>query len=90
MQNIYGIHITRPFQTLLMDSSTTYSTLLSAFKQLYDDLTTRSAADYLCVTHTAMFVSSELFKKSLPAPCLLENLEIIIKIYPEKVKQLLQ
>ena len=36
---LLGLHITRPFHTLLIDPTTTYSTLMVSFKILYKDLT---------------------------------------------------
>ena len=62
--SLLGVHITRPFQTLLMDSATTYSVLLTAFKQLYNDLTTKSATEYNGVSQVATFVTEDVFKKS--------------------------
>ena len=37
--SLLGIHIMRPFQSLLMDPTTNYSTLLTSFQTLYDNLT---------------------------------------------------
>ena len=64
--SLLGVHITHPFQTLLMDSTTTYSVLLTSFKQLYNNLTTKSATEYIGVSQVATFVTEDVFKKSLP------------------------
>ena len=44
---LLGLRITRPFHTLLIDPSTTYSTLMVSFKRLYKDLTEISAKSFL-------------------------------------------
>ena len=53
LKPIYGtialleVHITRPFHALLINHSTTYSTLMVSFKRLYKDLTEIPAKNFL-------------------------------------------
>ena len=52
-----GLHITKPFQTLLADKESTYSTLLNALKLLYDDLTCISPQTFLTTEKIVTFIS---------------------------------
>lgn len=85
--SLLGVHITRPFQTLLIDPTTTYSTLQNAFPKLYTDLTETEPADFLTTNHVCKFVSGDIFIRSLPDQCLLDELNASIKIYPIQTKK---
>ena len=66
LKPIYGaiaflrLHITRPFHTLLIDPSTTYSTLMVSFKRLYKDLTEIPAKNFLTTDQVAYFVTKDI------------------------------
>ena len=72
---LLGLHITRPFHTLLNDPSTTYSTLMFSFKRLYKDLTEIPAKTFLTTDRVAYFVTEDIYKKSKADECLLQFLE---------------
>ena len=88
---LLGIHITQPFQALLKDPETSkYSTLMVAFKTLYENLTEIPAEDLLDVKHVATFVSKEMFEHSLPDKILQESLTETVKVFQEDIIILLQ
>ena len=64
---LIGIHITKPFQALIIDCETKFSTLVAAFPKLYDELTTVDPAN-MCNTREQVFhfVSKEMFTSGLP------------------------
>ena len=68
---LLGLHITRPFHTLLINPSITYYTLMVSFKKLYKDLTETPAKDSLTTDQVAYFVTKDIYKKSKPDECLL-------------------
>ena len=82
-----GIHIGRPFHHLLIDPETTYSKLIVAFKNLYNDLTTISASQLLTINKVVSFVSADIFKESLPEQCLLEVLKEVTEMYPAEIER---
>ena len=53
--SLLGLHITRPFRELIIDTDTTYSLLLSAFPKLYDDLKIPTK-EYLSTKQVVSFV----------------------------------
>ena len=87
--SLLGIHITRPFHTLLIDPKTTWTTLQAAFKKLYHDLVTIPVDHYLTVDQVVTFVSSETYKSSLPEVCLLEKLKDMMQVYDSEIKTIL-
>ena len=84
-----GLHITKPFQTLLADKETTYSTLLNAFKLLYDDLTCILLQTFLTTEKIVTFISNEIFERSCPEECVLEYLGGCINSYPIEIEKLM-
>ena len=68
---LLGLHITRLFHTLLIDPSTTYSTLMVPFKTLSKDLTEIQAKNFLTTDQVAYFVTKIIYEKSKPDECLL-------------------
>ena len=87
---LLGIHITRPFQHLVIDKDTNYSTLLSAFSKLYKNLSEIPAENYITLNHVATFVSEEMFEKSLPDKTLLDSLDDMMKLFPDDIMILLK
>ena len=61
---LLGLHITRPFHTLLIDPSTTYSTLMVSFKRLYKDLTEILAKNFLATNQVTYFATKDIYEKS--------------------------
>ena len=86
---LMGLHITKPFHSLLVDKKTTYSTLLESFKLLYHDLTNIPASQYLTITKVVTFVSDDVFKCNEPDNCLLECLQNCVKTYPSEIVKLI-
>ena len=78
-----GLHITRPFHTLLIDPSTAYFTLMVSFKRLYKDLTEIPAKNFLTAGQITYFVTMDIYKKSKPDECLIQFLEESIKAFSE-------
>ena len=86
---LLGLHITRPFHTLLIDPSTTYSTLMVSFKRLYKDLTEIPAKNFLTTDQVAYFVTKDIYKKLEPNECLLQFLEESIKAFSSEIEKLI-
>ena len=82
--SLLGVHITRPFQALLLNKDTTYSTLVRAFKDLYQNLAL-SPELYLDTNHVATLVDKDMFESSLPDECLLVSLKESITEYKEDI-----
>ena len=87
--SLIGIHITRPFQTLLIHPSTNYSTLLEAFATLYKDLTTTEIPQLIDTNRVLAFASNNIFKDSLPESVLLDVLVMNMQQHREEVIKLL-
>ena len=86
---LLGLHITRPFHTLLIDPSTTYSTLMVSFKRLYKDLTEIPAKNFLTKDQAAYFVTKDIYEKSKPDECLLQFIEDSIKAFSSEIEKLI-
>ena len=84
-----GLHVTKLFHTLLIDSETTYSTLLSSFKQLYDDRTNIPAKNFLTTCKVVTFVSDDIFERSNPNELVLEYLRLCIGAFPQEIAKLM-
>ena len=86
---LLGLHITRPFHTLLIDPSNTYSTLMVSFKRLYKDLTEIPAKNFLATDKVAYFMTKDIYEKSKPDECLLQFLEESIKAFFSEIETLI-
>ena len=86
---LLGLHITRPFHTLLIDPSNTYSTLMVSFKRLYKDLTEIPAKNFLATDKVAYFMTKDIYEKSKPDECLLQFLEESIKAFSSEIEKLI-
>ena len=84
---LLGLHITRPFHTLLIDPSTTYSTLMVSFKRLYKDLTEIPPKNILATDQVAYFVTKDIYKKLKPDECLLQFLAESIKVFSSEIEK---
>ena len=85
---LLGLHITRPFHTLI-DPSTTYSTVMVSFKRLYKDLTEIPAKNFRTLDQVAYFVTKDIYEKSKPDECLLQFLEESIKAFSSEIEKLI-
>ena len=84
-----GIHIGRPFLSLLLDTETNNDTLLEAFSKLHQNLTHTEISEYLQFESVVCdFVSQNRFK-NLPKSCLLESLTGCISQYKNEVQHFL-
>ena len=89
--SLMGVQITRPFHYLLMDTSTTYSTILEAFPMLYDELTKVQPHEAMQLDHQIFkFVPEKIYKMSLPDQCLIDYLKVCINTYTNEIKSLLK
>ena len=86
---LLGLHMTRLFHTLLIDPSTTYSTLMVFFKRLYKDLTEIPAKNFLTKDQAAYFVTKDIYEKSKPDECLLQFIEEFIKAFSSEIEKLI-
>ena len=71
---LLGIHILKPYHSLLMNPETNYSTLLNVFPQLYEELSTIHGSQLLKTDQVFSFVSHETFRNSLPDDDLLQTI----------------
>ena len=87
---LLGLHINRPFHVLLIDPSTTYSTLMVSFKRIYKDLTEIPAKNFLTTDQVAYFVTKNIYEKSKPYECLLPFLKGSINVFSSEIEKLIQ
>ncbi len=89
--SLLGIHFTRPFLSLLLDTKTNYETLMTAFPIFYKDLNEADVESMLQTsTRVADFIDNERFTMSLPKPCLLESINTCASQYKEEVSCILR
>ena len=88
---LVGIHITKPFQALLIDVDTNYSTLAIAFPKLYDELKTIHTID-LCSTtiQVLTFMSNEAFESCIPEKAVCQAIDDCIQVYKEQIVPLMK
>ena len=58
------LHITKPFHALFIHKTTTYSMLLTSFRQLSKDLTQILPKIYLSTNKVVNFISNDMFEKA--------------------------
>ena len=88
---LIGVHIGRPFLSLLLDKETTYETLIKAFPTLYTELVNLNYEQFLQTDEmVCKFVTEEKFKKSLPENCLLESLQGFVSHFRKDVLKVIQ
>ena len=79
---LMGMHITGPLMIILLDTDTTYSTMLSVFPKLYNDLITLQPHHFLQTSECVVsFVSPEVFKSSFPNTVILNSLNACLQEY---------
>ena len=86
---LLGIHITRPFHTLVTHPETNYTVLIDSFKQLYSDLQI-PAAEYMTVDKVAAFVPIEMYETSLPDEELVGSIKSAMRDFHADIVILLQ
>ena len=87
---LISIHYTTPFLSLLLDTETTYDTLLTAFPIMYNDLKTPTLELLLQTDkRVANFVDDERFKSVLPKDCLRLSVEQCASQYKKEILRLL-
>ena len=87
---LLGIHTLKPYHSLLMNSDTNYSTLLNAFPQLYEELSSTIHGSQLLKTDQLFsFVSNETLKNSLPGDDLLQTIPDCCETYPQEIEKLI-
>ena len=84
-----GIHIARPFLSLLLDTETNYDTLLETFSKLHQNLTHTQISKYLQFESVVCDFASQDRFKNLPKSCLLESLTDCISLYKNEVQHFL-
>lgn len=89
--SLIGIHITKPFQQLLIDVDTNYSKLVTAFPKLYEELKDLQAID-LCSTSIQVmkFVSPEIFKSCIPDKAICKAIDESIQMYSDQIVPLMK
>ena len=75
--SLIGIHITGPYQFLLINADTRYDTLLQAFPPLCQELNNIKGAGILNTERKMFnFLENSIFKKSLAKECILHRLTL--------------
>ena len=89
--SLIGIHITKPFQALLIDVDTKYTNLMTAFPKLYKELTTVDAVD-MCSTSIQVFrfVSKEMFESCAPEKEVCCVIDECVKVYKDQIVALMK
>ena len=91
--SLIGLHITIPFQALLISTETNYSTLLAKFPVLYEELQSIEP-EAMCVTKTQVFhfVPTKIFENVLKnvKDVVLESLQDTVELYKTEVVNLLR
>ena len=73
--SLIGIHITGPYQFLLINVDTRYDTLLQAFPTLCQELNNIKGAGILNSERKMLnFLENSIFKKSLAKECILHRI----------------
>ena len=81
---IVGIHVLKPYHLLLLDKETKYSTLLSSFPKLHNNLLSIPPEEMLELKHTFKFTTKDRFENLLPKKESLSSV-LIITSTPEKI-----
>ena len=76
---LIGIHFTRPYLALLLDTTTTYERLLTVFPIVYKNLADNVSEKLLQTDEKVVnFIDDKRFKSTLPKECLLQLLKIVL------------
>jgi len=81
---IVGIHVLKPYHLLFLDKETNYSTILSSFPKLHNNLLLISPEEMLELKHTFKFATKDYFENLLPEKELLSSVVENISQYHKK------
>ena len=88
---LVSIHISKPFQALLIDVSTNYSILSIAFPKLYEELKTSHTIDICSTTIQAFkFVSKDIFMSCIPNKAVCQAIDDCILVHKEEIIPLIR
>ena len=84
---LIGIHFTSPYLSLLLDTKTTYETLITSFPIIYQDLSNVNTELMLQTEQRVInFIDDEKFKRSLPNNSLRESVSQCAIQYKKEVR----
>ena len=87
---LIGIHYTRPYLALLLNTETNYDTLLETFPILYQDFLNTDIDQLLQADRRVVtFINDKKFKSSLPKECLRASVNSCASTYKKEIKKLL-
>ena len=87
---LMGIHITGPLMAILLDTDTNYSTLMSIFPKLYNDMITIQPHHFLQTSECVVsFASTKVFKQKAPTATMLNSLNDCLQEYETEVEKIL-
>ena len=85
---LMGMHITGPLMAILPD--TKYSTLMSIFPKLYNDMITIQPHHFLQTSECVVsFASTKVFKQKAPTATILNSLNDCLQEYQTEVEKIL-
>ena len=88
---LIGLHLVEPFLSLTTSSATTYTSLIPAFKRLYDDLTTSPADHVMDTTNQAFsFVSAARFKSCKYQDVIIQAISNTVQQFPDEIRKVLK
>ena len=72
---LMGMHITSPLMAILLNTNTKYSTIMSVFQKLYNDMITLKPHLFLQTSECVVsFVSTKVFKQAAPKIVIINSL----------------
>ena len=87
---LMGMHITGPLMAILLDTDTKYSTLMSIFPKLYNDMITIQPHHFLQTSECVVsFASTKVFKQKAPTAAILNSLNDCLQEYQAEVEKVL-
>ena len=87
---LIGIHYTRPYLALLLNTDTKYDTLIETFPIIYEDFMSTDIDRLLQAdTKVVNFVNEKKFQSSLPKECLRVSVNNCANQYDKEIKNLL-
>ena len=87
---LMGMHITGPLMAILLDTDTKYSTLMSIFPKLYNDMITIQPHHFLQTSECVVsFASTKVFKQKAPTATILNSLNDCLQEYQTEVEKIL-
>ena len=80
--SLIEIHITAPYQYLMINVDSNYDAVLQEFPTLYQELNSTKGADMLNIERQMLKLT---FKKPLPRECILRSIDSSIREYKKEV-----